>query len=733
MCFKDAEARADMRRIRGFLAWCRLYFVYIVLAVFALISATVGYVVYSQLSNEVLHGLEQEDQFVTDLTARRIETWKRNRLLEAKVLADDPFLSAAIHSWLNDPTHTTNVILQTYFEHVADSLGDTRIGIIDKLGHPYGLVGNVDLDHSGILMAMDALRTQTTSESDIHLDGKKVVVDLYCPVGDAARGFVLYFQIDTQRLFLSPMPSQRQRSSREMLLVSHDGDHVAVISGVTDGQQPLPSQVLLSDQRLLEVQAVEGRTGFLQAIDHRGIQVTGFIAKVPGTNWWLISKTDSSEVFKPIRVLAVEVLGVRLLIVLVAIVLIGWEYWRQSQRAADELWIREQHRQRINQELQRTQLILATAVEGFIIIDTTGRICETNEAYAGMVGYSPKELIGMRVHDLNASLSTESVDARLRQTVFDGGTRFETKHFHRNGSVKDVEIRANYLKTGDKEQICCSIRDITDRKRLEAEYRQAQKMKAVRRLAGELAHDFNNILMIILGNAALALSEPGCPEIIRTKWEAVQSAGRRAATIVRQLLMFSKKESGQRKAVNLNEVVSSVERMVSRLIGEDIQLEMHLQPDLPATRVAPGQIEQVLINLCINAREAMPPGGKLRITTETVASDQLPQSVKAAERYVLLSVVDNGKGMSDEIKAHLFEPFFTTKEPGKGTGLGMSIVYGIVKGSDGFIEVESKPGTGTTVRVYLPADEKTYHVFPKIGVNTETVTDHDPMLVGRVR
>ena len=718
-----------MRTVKAFLVWCRLYFVYVVLAVFTIISATVGYAVYCQLSNEVLRGFEQEDQFVTDLTTRRIENWKRDRLLEARVLADDPFLRAAIHSWQSDPTHTKTGVLETYFKHVADSFGDTEVGIIDNLGHSYALVRNVDLKRSGIRMAMDALRTQTASESDMYLDGEKVLVDLYCPVGDADNGFVLYFQIDTQRLFLPNIPSPRSQSSRETLLVSRDGDHVTVLNGLSDGQQPLPSQVPFADHRLVEVQAIEGRTGFLQGIDHRGIQVTGFIAKVPGTNWWLITKADSSEVFKTIRILAVEVLGIRLLIVLVGVILIGWENRRRSQRAADELRITEQHRQRIDQEFRRTQLILATAVEGFIIIDTTGRILETNEAYAEMVGHSPKELIGMRVHELNASLPPESVDARLRQTAVDGGTRFETKHFHRNGSIKDVEIRANYLKTGDKGQICCSIRDITDRKRLEAEYRQAQKMKAVRRLAGELAHDFNNILMIILGNAGLALAEPGCPETIRSKWEVVQSAGRRGATVVRQLLMFSKKKSGLRKSVNLNEVVSSAERMISRLIGEDMHLQLQLQPDLPTTRVAPGQIEQVLVNLCVNARDAMLPGGKLRITTETVAGDQLPQSVKAAARYVLLSVIDNGKGMSDDIKAHLFEPFFTTKEPGKATGLGMSVVYGIIKGSDGFIEVESKPGTGTTVRVYLPVDEKTCHMVPK-GEDTEPVTGHETVLAG---
>ena len=669
---------------------------------------------------------------VTDLTARRIENWKRDRFLEARVLSGDPFLRAAIHSWLSEPTDAKTLVLERYFEHVADTFGDTEVGIVDKFGHLYGLVGHVDLTHSGILVAMDALGTQTASVSDIHLDGNKAVVDLYCPVGGPDDGFVLYFRIDTQRLYPS-IQSSLPRSSRETLLVSRDGNQVTVLNGLRDGQRYQSSQLPLSDHRLLEVQAVEGRTGFLQAIDHRGVAVTGFVAKVPGTNWWLITQTDSTEVFKPIRILAIEVLGVRLLMVLVGVILIGWENRRQSQRAAEEVRVAEEHRQRLDHELQRTQLILATAVEGFIIIDATGQICETNEAYAEIVGHSPKELIGMRVHDLNASLSRESVDAQLRQAALHGGIRFETKHIHKNGSIKDVEIRENYLESGGEGQIYCSIRDITDRKRLEAEYWQAHKMKALGRLAGELAHDFNNILSIILGNAALALGDPTYPDLIRSRWEAVQSAGRRATTIVRQLLIAGKKERGGRGKVNQNRVISSVEELISRLIGVLIQLEIQLQRNLPATRVAPGQIEQVLINLCVNARDAMLSGGKLRISTGTVSSDQLPQGVKTAAGYVLLSVMDNGTGMSDQIKAHLFEPFFTTKEPGKGTGLGMSVVYGIVKGSDGFIEVESKPGTGTTVRIYLPIDQKKYRAFPEAAGNTDSVIGQDSVLASQIR
>ena len=238
----------------------------------------------------------------------------------------------------------------------------------------------------------------------------------------------------------------------------------------------------------------------------------------------------------------------------------------------------------------------------------------------------------------------------------------------------------------------------------EEQLRQAQKMEAVGRLAGGVAHDFNNLLMAISGYAELALSAT-TEESRRERIEEIAIAAERAAALTRQLLAFSRKQVLQPKVFNLNIVVSEIEKMLRRLIGDNIELVTRLAADLDNVRADPGQLEQVLVNLAVNARDAMPDGGRVVIGTRNVngrSGDCVAGGELEAGAYVELSVTDSGEGMSPEILDHLFEPFFTTKESGKGTGLGLSMVYGIVKQSGGAITVESVAGEGTTFRVYLP-------------------------------
>ena len=248
--------------------------------------------------------------------------------------------------------------------------------------------------------------------------------------------------------------------------------------------------------------------------------------------------------------------------------------------------------------------------------------------------------------------------------------------------------------------------NVTEHRALEQQVRQGQKMEAVGRLAGGIAHDFNNLLMVIKGHAELLLDHPpDDDQRLRGKVEQIEKAADRAAGLTRQLLAFSRMQVLQPKVIDLNEVVADIGKMLPRLIGEDIELTMELKPRLERIKADPGQIEQVIMNLAVNARDAMPHGGRVRIETGNVTLDELfarrhPGLV--AGRYVLLAVSDNGSGMDAETQAHIFEPFFTTKEVGKGTGLGLATVYGVVKQSGGYIAVQSTLGKGTTFRIYLP-------------------------------
>ena len=251
--------------------------------------------------------------------------------------------------------------------------------------------------------------------------------------------------------------------------------------------------------------------------------------------------------------------------------------------------------------------------------------------------------------------------------------------------------------------------DVTERKLLEAQLRQAQKMEAIGQLAGGVAHDFNNLLTAILGYAKFAADTLPAGEQCRNDVEEVIKAAHRAAGLTKQLLAFSRTQVLQSTAVDLNVLVTGVSDMFRRLIGEHIALDLVLADDLALVRADAGQLEQVVMNLVVNARDAMERGGRLTIKTANAqlhASSGLPQQAVLSGWYVMLAVADDGIGMDEQTKRHLFEPFFTTKERGKGTGLGLATVYGIVKQSDGYIWVDSEPGRGSTFTVYLPRTER---------------------------
>jgi two-component system cell cycle sensor histidine kinase/response regulator CckA len=278
------------------------------------------------------------------------------------------------------------------------------------------------------------------------------------------------------------------------------------------------------------------------------------------------------------------------------------------------------------------------------------------------------------------------------------------------------------------------LRDVVQRRersQLEEQLRQAQKMEAIGRLAGGIAHDFNNLLTAILGYSQLLLDSVHDQPALRADVEEIKKAGERAGSLTRQLLAFSRKQILEPKILDLNEVVSDVENMLRRIIGEDVRFSTHLAASLGRIKADPGQIQQVLINLAVNARDAMPRGGTLTIGT---ANTTLPpefvgvQAGPHADAYVSLTVTDSGCGMSPGVRAQIFEPFFTTKGPGKGTGLGLSTVYGIVAQSSGYVEVDTAPDRGTAFTVYLPVVDEAIECIDSTPLDPAVVTGTDTIL-----
>ena len=350
----------------------------------------------------------------------------------------------------------------------------------------------------------------------------------------------------------------------------------------------------------------------------------------------------------------------------------------------------------------------------------SGYVAECNDAMARMYGLkSAAELVGKRLSEL--LIADDPVTREFMATFIQSGYRILDRESHELDAQGHVKIfrntMAGIVDKGHLVRTWGIQRDVTERMHLEEQLRNAQQLEAIGRLAGGVAHDFNNILSIIMGHGELLLAAVGGDEGSRNGLEQIRRAADRAASLTQQLLAFSRKQVLQPQVLDLNEAVADVQKMLARVIGEDIELIAKLHPSLLSVKADPGQIEQVLMNLAVNARDAMPHGGRLAMETSNVelTAEQGRDLDLAPGLYVMLRVTDTGLGMGAAVLPHVFEPFFTTKPMGKGTGLGLATVYGILKQSGGTIQVESETGHGATFRIYLPATAGGVHKPERIA------------------
>jgi len=393
-------------------------------------------------------------------------------------------------------------------------------------------------------------------------------------------------------------------------------------------------------------------------------------------------------------------------------------------------------RRRLFEREELFRLISENAEDMIAVVDAEGHRLYNSPSYERLLGYGPEELQQSspfeQVHPDDRKQVEESVkEARNSGTA----TRIEYRMRHKDGSWRVFESTASAVldSQGKVDKLVIVNRDATVRRRLEEQFRQGQKMEAVGRLSGGIAHDFNNLLGVIIGYCEVLEEKIEVTHELRGCVEEILRAGRRAATLTRQLLAFSRQQVLEPKVLDLNAVIQDTEKMLRRLIREDVELNTELETGLDRVKADQGQVEQVILNLAVNARDAMPDGGKLTIKTENILMDEAQVRRYSYPfkpgRYVLLTVSDTGMGMDSATQAHIFEPFFTTKEKGKGTGLGLATVYGVIKQSDGYIELHSELNVGTTFKIFLPQVDGPIEEEKAPGMSTPLSQQHETVLL----
>ena len=368
-------------------------------------------------------------------------------------------------------------------------------------------------------------------------------------------------------------------------------------------------------------------------------------------------------------------------------------------------------RVRLAEREELFRLISENAADMIAVVSVDGQRLYNSPSYERALGYTAEELVRTASFEQIHPEDRASVMAAAQETRRTGvGCRLEYRIRHKRGDWRVFESTSSAVRNanGETEKLVIVNRDITERKQLEQQLYLSQKLEAVGRLSGGVAHDFNNLLGVIIGYSEVMQKRMAPNDRFREAADEILKAAHRAAALTKQLLAFSRKQVLEPKVLDLNTVVADVEKMLKRLIGEDILLEILVSPDLHAVKADPGQIGQVIMNLAVNARDAMPNGGKLTIETVNTTLDEKDAGryrYVVPGQYVKLRVSDTGCGMDAETQSHVFEPFFTTKEKGKGTGLGLATVYGVVKQSGGYIWLQSDVGKGTQFEIFLPRVE----------------------------
>jgi PAS domain S-box-containing protein len=700
----------------------------------------IGVVGYSWYQNQILFAsdhVQNELSAAVNLKAEQIATWRERHAAIVSMIFADPFLQGPVREWMKsagdetlrkDVAEWAGALRQTHSYKEAILLSaDGRVRLEE--GSKNWKPSPADL--SLMELAVKSRRAifgdlQRTAAGSLRLH---FVIPLVDPkrASDPVCGAMFLGLDPADNLFPMLAPWPTRIPGAEFVLARKDGQALSYLNPLRNAPDTaLNLRRPMSDLRLPEVRAAQGKEGFCEGIDYAGTPVLAASRAIPGCAWVLAAKVDRDEILQDVRNQSKFALFAVPLLVLSGIVVV-LHFMRRDQAARRRdagsqagsssagaaaasiaLHAKIEERKRVEGQLHLQSVALESAANAIVVTDREGNILWANPAFKTLTGYTLHEVMGRNLRLLKSEQQDGEFYRQMWETIKAGQVwRGELINRRKDGTLYTEEMTITPV-NGENGEIANYVavkNDRTHEKELQLQLFQAQKMESIGRLAGGIAHDFNNLLQAIMGFSDLLMSELDEQDGRREDVRQIQEAARRAVAMTRQLLSVSRKQKLEMRIVDVNALVDNMQVILRRLIGEDIQLTANLATHLRRVQADPGQIEQIVLNLCLNARDAMPKGGRITIATEEVVLEA--QDAKMIPdwkpgRFVLLSVTDSGLGMSKETLQKIFEPFFTTKAAGKGTGLGLATCYGIAKQHDGWLQVYSEVGQGSTFKLFLP-------------------------------
>ncbi len=674
--------------------------------------------------------------------AEALAAWRRTQLEQAAAVMQIPFLAQEVIRFLTDPQDSNALHLRTRFASLPSRYQYTEVLVLDQSGRiRLGRTRNTETTTIHTSALKQAFHQGTPVFARMHMDDRQetpcisFVIPVFGQNPDAVLpdfqplGGLVLIQEAEQGLYPLLRSWPASAKTGETLLVRRDKDTVVFLNNlaVYPGTA-LKLDVSVAKKNTLVVMAALGRQGIVQGKDYRGVDVVAVLLPVLDSPWYLVAKQDADQVFAQWQARSGFLLTLFAALA-GGLVVIGLLAWQEHKMARYKRLYRAEARLRREakqtgaalQESERSKSVLMANLPGMVYrccYDRSWTMQFLSEGCTALTGYRPEDLVNNSKVSYNDLILPED-----RQKVYDIWDRAVAKNIPAKLEYRIITADKQqkwvyeqgvpvYDKTGEAQALEGIIMDITDRKQAEeereklaAQFQQAQKMESVGRLAGGVAHDYNNMLNVIIGYAELALGKIDPVNPVHADLEKIHTAATRSADITRQLLAFARKQTIDPKVLDLNWTIDGgMLQILHRLMGENIDLSWQPADTLWPVKMDPVQIDQILANLCVNARDAIADVGKITIETGTKTFDQAycddhPGFIPGD--FVMLAVSDNGCGMNKETRENMFEPFYTTKKAGKGTGLGLATVYGIVKQNNGFINVYSEQDKGTTIRIYL--------------------------------